>query len=95
LITVIRKQWILLWLKKINVPASEEDLDVNASGSGPLGGGGGGGGGGGLLLLSGLLGSVDAAVTVAVEEEGAPIPVPACGGLVGGGRGAAPGRVGE
>jgi len=49
-----------------------------------------------LLLLCSLLGSADAAVTVAVEEEGAPIPVPACGwGLVGGGRGAAPGRVGE
>ena len=48
-----------------------------------------------LLLCCGLLGSVDAAVTAAVEEEGAPIPVPACGGLVGGGRGAAPGRVGK
>lgn len=69
-------------------PASEEDLDVDASGPGPLGGGGGGFGGGGFLLLGGL-GS--AAAAAAIEERG-PIPIPMpWGGLVSGG---APGREG-
>lgn len=69
------------------LPASEEDLDVNASR--PLRGGGGGFGGGGFLLLGGLGSAAAAAAAVAVEERGPiPIPVP-WGGLVGGG---APGR---